>query len=596
MKHIFSYQLFIKWIYREAFRSFLAATILFAPVAYAETMQRGSPRTSFSAPAGIGLPKLVLLVIVDGLPQEQLSKNYDLFGVGGFRRLMDQGAWFSDAHQAHAFTVTAVGHTALLTGAYPYQHGIIANEWHARDGKKIYCAGDDASMYPYLDGTPVTDEMGVSPKNLKVSSVGDELRYATNRASRVFAVAGKDRAAILPAGKTGVAYMFSPQTGRFTSTGYYMKAHPGWWEKYYANRPQDAWFHKAWKPLLPATAYARSLPDGQDWAASYQKMATRFPLTYGAEEAKPGPLYYATLLLGPYGDIATAQFAGELLKAEKLGRNPAGTPDILAVSFSGHDYVNHQFGPESIQSQDNLLRLDRTLAQFFGEVDRQVGSSNVLIVLSADHGFMNAPEYSAAQGFEAGRIDSADLRAALNRAAEQKFGLAKTVTQSMTGGITLDYAAIEAKNLNREDVETFIARTALEQPGIAYTFTRSQLERGTMPATRIGLLVTRAWNRQMAIDVVIVPKPFYYFASKNSSSPSATSHGSPYVYDTHVPLMFQGAKWIKAGRYTQPVEVVDMASTLSAILNLRLPSAAEGRALSEIIRPAISERNFTKGH
>lgn len=177
-------------------------------------------------PGGIAPPKLVVVVVVDGLPQEQLLKNYDLFVAGGFRRLLDKGAWFSDAHQGHAFTITAPGHAAIMSGAYPYQHGIIGNEWRDREGKYMYCVGDDA--HKYLDGSPTTDDDGTSPRNLQVSTVGDELKYATNNLSRVFAVAGKDRGSILLAGKTGTAYMYMPKTGTFSSSSYYMKQHPEW--------------------------------------------------------------------------------------------------------------------------------------------------------------------------------------------------------------------------------------------------------------------------------------------------------------------------------------------------------------------------------
>jgi arylsulfatase A-like enzyme len=260
------------------------------------------------------------------------------------------------------------------------------------------------------------------------------------------------------------------------------------------------------------------------------------------------------------------------------------------VSFSSHDYVNHRFAPESIQSQDHLIRLDRTLAKLFDDIDRQVGRDNMLIVLSADHGFMNAPEYSAQRGFDARRIDYDDVRAAINLAVERKFGIVNVTPQHMHGGITLDYAAIESRHLNREEVETFVARVAIEQPGIAFAFTRSQLERGQMPATRVGLLVTRSWNRQMAIDIAIVQKPFHYFMSKSMSGPTTASHGTPYAYDTNVPLMFEGPRWITPGRFTQPAEVVDVASTLSTILGIRPPSAAEGRVLSQILAPPLPSR------
>ncbi len=531
---------------------------------------------------GIAPPKLVVVVVIDGLPQEQLLKSYDLLVPNGFRRLMDKGAWFSDAHQAHAFTVTAVGHAAILSGAYPYQTGIIANDWKSRDGKFIYNTADAA--HKYLDGTPTTEDDGVSPKNLQVSLLGDELRYATNNAGRIFSVSGKDRGAILMAGKSGTAYMLSKKTGRFTSTSYYMEKHPSWWETYYEKKPQDQWFHRRWNLLLEdPKAYQRVLADGQPWAAVYNNMTSKMGYMYGLGEVTPGPIYYSMLIAGPFGDEATAEFSTSLLKGESIGKNPSGATDILTVSFSSHDYINHNFGPESIQSMDHLIRLDRTLAKFFTAIDAQVGRDNVLTLLTADHGFMNTPEYSAARGFDAGRVDPRALRGAVNELAEKKFGIANLAPQHMTGGWTLDYAAMDAKGVNREEVESFVARAVLEQPGMAFAFTRSQLERGTMPANRVAKLVQRSWHRQFAVDLVVIQKPFYYFQTKSNSPQAVCSHGTPYSYDTNVPLMIQGSKWIKPGRYGEYAETVDIAPTLAQILNIRVPSASEGKVLTQAL-------------
>ena len=494
---------------------------------------------------------------------------------------MDHGAWFRDAHQGHAFTVTAVGHAAILTGAYPYQHGIIANEWRDRDGKYVYCVQDE--RHKYLDGSPTTDEDGTSPRNLKVSTVGDELKYANNNLSRVFAVSGKDRGAILLAGKTGTAYMYMGNTGTFSSSSYYMKQHPAWVTKFFENKPQDKYFKKVWEPLLAAKAYERSVPDGQAYSTSFKKLPIRFGMQYGLAMDAPNPLYYAQLLAGPFGDEMTNNFSKALIDNENLGRNPAGVTDILGVSFSSHDYINHNFGPESMQSQDHLIRLDRTLADLFAHAEKRAGKDNVLIVLTADHGFMNVPEYSEARQFDAGRIDAKDLNEAANKTLEARFGIPKLVKQSMTGGVTLDYVAAEAKGVTREALEQAAMRAILAFPGINYVYTRSQLEAGNMPATRIGTLVTRAWNRQEAIDLVTIPKPFYFFQSKNSRT-VACSHGTPYSYDTSVPLLISGDKWIRPGRYTLPAEVVDIAPTLSVILNTRPPSAAEGRVLTEALK------------
>ena len=531
---------------------------------------------------GIAPPKLVVVVVIDGLPQEQLLKSYDLLVPNGFRRLMDKGAWFSDAHQAHAFTVTAVGHASILSGAYPYQTGIIANDWKSRDGKFIYNTADAA--HKYLDGTPTTEDDGVSPKNLQVSLLGDELRYATNNAGRVFSVSGKDRGAILMAGKSGTAYMLSKKTGRFTSTSYYMDKHPSWWETYYEKKPQDQWFHQRWNLLLDdPKAYQRALPDGQPWAAVYNNMTSKMGYMYGLGEAAPGSIYYSMLIAGPFGDEATAEFSASLLKGESMGNNPKGATDILTVSFSSHDYINHNFGPESIQSMDHLIRLDRTLAKFFDAVDAHVGRDHVLSVLTADHGFMNTPEYSTARGFDAGRVDPKELRGVVNALAEKQFGIANLAPQHMTGGWTLDYAAMDAKGVSREAVESFMARTVLEQPGIAFAFTRTQLERGHVPSTRVATLVQRAWHRQFAIDLVVVQKPFYYFQTKSNSPQAVCSHGTPYSYDTNVPLMIQGSRWIKPGRFGEYAETVDIAPTLAQILNVRVPSASEGKVLTQVL-------------
>jgi len=532
--------------------------------------------------SGIVPPKLVLVVIVDGLPQEQLLKNYDLFVPDGFRRLMDHGARFTDAHQGHAFTVTAVGHAAVLTGAYPYQHGIIANEWRDRDGKSMYCVQDE--RYKYLDGSSTTDEDGTSPRNLRVSTVGDELRYATNNQSKVFAVSGKDRGAILLAGKTGTAYMYMSKTGSFSSSSYYMAKHPDWVTKYFESKPQDKYFKKVWEPLLEPKAYERSVSDGQAYSTSFKQLSVRFGMQYGTAMESPNEVFYGQLLNGPFGDEMTANFAKALAANENLGRNPAGATDILGVSFSSHDYVNHNFGPESMQSQDHLLRLDRQLADFFQAIDQRVGKENVLVVLTADHGFMNVPEYSQARQFDAQRVDAGDLRNAVNQALEIKFGVPKLVKQSMTGGLTLDYAAAEVTGVSRDTLEQAASHVLMAQSAMNYVFTRTQLEAGNMPDTRIGKLVVRSWDRHAAIDLVTILKPFNYFQSKTTKTPVACSHGTPYSYDTNVPLMIQGAAWIKPGRYTAPAEVVDIAPTLSAILNTRPPSAAEGRALTEAIK------------
>lgn len=522
------------------------------------------------------LPKLVVVLVVDGLPNEQVQRYRDQFGQGGLRRMLDQGAAFSNAHQAHGVTVTAIGHSAVLTGAYPYVHGIIGNNWIDPVTKKsVYCTED--TNYTYI-GEETQPSDGTSPARLKVNTLGDELRYATGSKSKVITVSGKDRGAILLAGKTGTAYMYMDKTGNFASSTYYMKQHPEWATKYLATKPQDRYYGKSWSALLPASAYEGDAPE--ELNAPKAGGHNRLPYSYYSESGQIDAGYYASLRVGPYLDQLTLDFARAAVEGENLGRNPAGVPDLLGVSLSAHDYVNHAFGPESKLSHDHLQRLDRMLADFFTYLDKRVGMDNVLVVLTADHGFPNTPEFARTQHYDADRLDGNKLMAALNQHLEQKFGVARLVQAWSLPNIHLDYKLAEQNKLTREALENAAATYLLAQDGIVDTFTRTQFESGAVQGTHINTLMRRAWNRESSGDLMVITKPYWYFGSGTSG----TSHGSPYAYDTNVPLMIMGKRWIKPGAYGQYAEVVDIAPTLAHLLRLRPPAGSEGRVLTETLR------------
>jgi hypothetical protein len=357
-----------------------------------------------------------------------------------------------------------------------------------------------------------------------------------------------------------------------------MKEHPQWRERYYASRPQDRWFGKSWALALPEGAYARSIADGQPWFPNYRGMGKRFPFALGSAGAKPDAAYYGALIGTPYGDELTLEFARAAIEGEKLGRNPAGVPDLLGVSLSTHDYVNHGFGPESRESHDHMLHLDRSLAGFFGYLDKQVGLDNVLIALTADHGFLNVPEYSATQGLPGMRIDSRKLMADLNEQLAARFGPGTYAAQLSYPTIHLDYKLIDANSLDRAEVESAAARILTEHPAIAAVYTRTQLEIGAPAGGRVATLVQRAWHRQLSGDLYVVQRPYAMFGS------NVATHGSPYAYDTNVPLMLFGTRWIRPGPSANYAEVVDLAPTLAYVLETRPPSASEGRVLAEVLR------------
>jgi predicted AlkP superfamily pyrophosphatase or phosphodiesterase len=523
--------------------------------------------------AGAAAPALVLVLVIDGMPQEQLLKYRDQYGPGGFKRLLDEGAWFGNAHHGHASTLTGPGHASILTGTYAYRHGIIANAWPDRHTyAQVYCVGDPAHTYI---GDETKDLDGTSPANLRVSTVGDELKYANNGQSKVIAVSTKDRGAILLAGKRGTAYMFMDKSGRFASSTYYMKEHPEWHTRYYAGKPQDKWMGQSWTLLLPESAYARSQVEGQPWQRAFVGGSRSFPfaLPKGGNPAD----YYVQMTRTPFGDEATLDFARAAIEGENLGRNPARVPDILAVSLSTHDYVNHGFGPESRVSQDHLLRVDRLLAGFFAYLDKRLGPDKVLIALTADHGFMNAPEYSSAHGLAGVRFNAPRFLSELNAQLATRFGAANLAARFAAPNIILDQALMAKHSLARADVEAAAARFIREFPGVAAAFTRTQLESGPLPDMPLSQQVQRAWHRDLSGDIFVVLNPYVLFGG------NVATHGSPYTYDTNVPLVMYGKPWIRPGKYPRAAAVADIAPTLSFLLEIRPPSASEGRVLDEIL-------------
>lgn len=514
-------------------------------------------------------PRLVVFMAVDGLPQSQVVGYRDQLSADGLRRFLDRGAWFSDARYGHAFTVTGAGHAVMLTGAYPHRTGIIGNDWRDRvTGEPEYCAGDTAHTYLGHKTKPLD---GTSPKNLMVETVGDLLRRA-DPAAKVIAVSGKDRGAILPAGKAGVAYMYMDASGQFASSTFYMKEHPAWVTAFHAGKPADKYFKATWSPMLPDAAYAKSLPDGQPW----YNPGGALPKVLGEKDDKPGPAFYSALIRSPYGDALTLDFARAAIAGEALGKDDV--PDILSVSLSTHDYVNHAYGPESRLSHDHVLHLDRLLEAFFRDLDRTVGKDNYVAVLTADHGFMPAPEYSKSIGRNAGRQNIPQLLASVNAALAQKFGEQKLARAYSASGVLLDNALIAQKKLDPVAVQNEVRRVVLAEPGVVAAFTRAELEGAVPLQTDVRFLaqVRKTWNRERSADVQMVVREFWLFESRRTF---AATHGSPYAPDYTVPILFYGPRWVAPGRVDATVEVADIAPTLARVLGIPAPAASEGKPL-----------------
>ncbi len=520
---------------------------------------------SCAGPTGLpDKPKLVVLLVIDGLPQRQVLAYRHQLAPDGFARFLDRGAWFSEAHHGHAYTVTASGHAAVLTGAHPSRTGIIGNSWRdAETGAEVYCTGDPTATYVGHRTDPLD---GTSPKNLKAETLGDVLRRADAR-SRTVAISGKDRGAILPAGMTGTAYMYMDESGLFASSTFYMKSHPAWVESFNGGKPADRYFKAQWQPLLPDGAYAISLPDNQPWYGA----GGMLPMIMGSRDDAPGLAFYQSLLASPFIDALTLDFARAALAGEQLGRDDA--PDILAVSLSAHDYINHRWSAESRLSQDNLLRLDRMLQDFFRHLDEKVGAGNYIAVLTSDHGFMPAPEYSRSQGLDAGRIAFSQVLARVNAAMAQRFGPGRWALGNSGSSLLLNRKLIAQQQLDPDAVADEARRLLLAESGFAAAYTRRELLAGSPGDAPFFEALRRSWHPEISGDVQYTIKPNWMFGS------AAATHGSPHRYDTHVPIMLYGPKWVGPGRIDTRVEVVDIAPTLAGLLGVAAPSANQGHAL-----------------
>ena len=513
-------------------------------------------------------PMLVVFMVVDGLPIRQVLGYRDQLQPDGFKRFLDRGAWFANAYYGHGYTVTAAGHSIMLSGAYPQRSGIIGNEWRdPMTAAPQYNTADP--RYQYI-GNKTEPLAGTSPNNYKVETVGDVLRTLQPE-SKVIGISGKDRGAILPAGHKGTAYMFMGGSGEFASSTYYMDKHPAWVDAFNAAKPADKLFGKTWSPMLPEAAYARSVPDGQPWQANSGN-GNRLPAVLGAGMDGPGPRFYGNILPSPFGDELTLAFAKAAVEGEQLGADDQ--TDILSVSLSSHDYINHAFGPESRLSHDHFLHLDAYLQDWFKYLDAKVGRGNYIAVLTADHGFTDTPEWAKSQGRDAGRINPAQVVGIINAGLSKRFGDFRWALNMSGSGVIFDEVAIKVAGLNPDDVYA-VAKASVEQiDGVQAAFTRAQLA-GTDTTTPYLEQFRRSWYPGIAAPLQVVPKAGWMFGSRVTG----TTHGSPYEDDTHVPLLTWGPAWVGQGRIEQRVEIVDFAPTLSAILHIPAPKQAQGRVL-----------------
>jgi predicted AlkP superfamily pyrophosphatase or phosphodiesterase len=465
----------------------------------------------------------------------------------GFKQLFDQGAFFTQAYYEHFPTVTAVGHSTVLSGALPSSSGIVGNEWLDRaTGKTVTSVSDDDTQL--LGGGE--NRKGASPHRLLVSTVGDELKLSDRAPAKIIGVSLKDRAAILPAGHMADgAYWFDSTTGNFVSSTYYFQQLPAWASEFNRQRAVDQYAGKAWTPAWGGTAFL-TLP------------------------AKPGRQYWEACTATSFGNDMLETFAEAAIDGEKLGQD--GGTDILALSFSSNDILGHKVGPNAPQVRDISIRTDRALGRLFDFLDKRIGMSNVLVIFTADHGVAPLPEYLAEHKMPGGRATETEIVDAVRNALNTRYGKAEWIQWRSGLDVFLNHSLIEDKGLSLDEVEETAASAIRTHPAVARVYTREQLLHGLTQADAVGRRMQNGLFYSRAADLFIVPRPYWLFEK------TGTTHGSPWNYDAHVPLVLLGPG-IRPGRYDRHVMVNDIAPTLAAILRIETPSGAFGRVLDEAL-------------
>jgi len=504
-------------------------------------------------------PKLVLVLVIDQFRYDYLVRFRRFFGKGGFNRLLDGGAVFTDCRYDYATTITGPGHATLLTGAYPNVHGIIENNWYDRDQKReVYCV-EDSSTRVVANRQQASPTPGFSPRNLTASTLGDELRMATGFRAKAVSISLKDRAAVLMGGHTASgAYWYDTELGGFVTSTYYMPTLPVWVDEFNRQLPAKQYCGQKWQALAETPG-----ADG--------KVLSEFQPSSG--EACPDSGFLHWLDNTPFMNQIELGFAAAAIRSERLGQGP--DTDILTLSLSVNDYVGHRFGPYSEEVADATLRTDRYLATFFDDLDKLVGLDNVWIAFSADHGVAPSPAFIQEHKLGLGMAQPAAFRAAAEKALTQAFGPGPWIENEDEADLFLNQETLKKRNVAESKAEDVAAQAAASETDVAAAFTRTQFLTGSLPNSPIARKAANAFNSKRSGDVFVVLMPF----AVPSESANGTTHGSPWNYDTQVPLIFWGSAF-KPGFYASACQPIDLAATLAALLGLTQPSGTEGTPLA----------------
>ncbi len=506
-------------------------------------------------------PKLVVGIVVDQMRYEYLPRFWDKFGEGGFKRLVQNGYLFTNNYYNYFPTYTGPGHASIYTGTTPSVHGIVGNGWYNRAlNEDVYCVSD--STVRMVGGSGRAGRM--SPEKLISTTVTDELKKAVPGA-KVISVSIKDRSAVLPGGHLADgAFWYNYNSGNFITSTWYMEELPSWLKAFNKKNLPQKYSQKIWRPLLPLEEYTESNIDSSPYEAAFSgEAAPVFPHEMNGSLER--------IITSPFGNTLVAQLAKAAVKGVNLGADEA--TDFLAVSFSSTDYVGHRFGPNSIEVADTYLRLDYVIAELLTFLDKQVGEGNYLLFLTADHGAVQVPASLMDRHLPGGYFNSEMAIDSLKGYLKNRYGDENWIVGYKNQQVYLNRELVKKKDIYLELLQVEAAQFLRRFDGVAatntaYNFAMVGYSEGLAEIYQNGFYYGRSG------DVYIQLKPGWL----DSNYRKGTSHGSPYNYDTHVPLIFYG--WhIPKGMTDNKTVIPQIAPTVAQMLHIQFPSGATNKLL-----------------
>ncbi len=547
--------------------------LLLVPL-WSNAQRRGKKKEEILPPESSNPPRLVVGIVVDQMRYDYLTRFWEDYGDGGFKRLVKEGFHCKNHHFNYAPTSTGPGHASVYTGTSPAVHGIIGNDWYDKaTDAEVYVVDDE--KYNSLGTT--SDAGKMSPHRMLTTTITDQNRLHTQMRGKTIAVALKDRGAILPGGHTAnAAYWFEGgATGNWITSTYYMEALPQWVRDFNASGAVEA-YKKPWETVKPITEYQESGPDANTYEGKFAGEAnTTFPHDLPTLWEANGQ--FNMLRSTAYGNTMTTDFTLAALENEALGVD--AITDFLTISYSSTDYVGHMFGVNAVEVQDTYLRLDQDLERLLTALDTRVGAGQYTVFLTSDHGAIHVPSFLKAQKIPAGYLDFEKLREDFTAFLKYQYGTTDIVKTISNYQVFLDRKVIDNLDMDLDDVQEEIAMEILGYEGMDKVFTGFQLwQNNYTRSSGIPYIIQQGWHQKRSGDVVFVQKPGFIAYPDTGST-----HGSPMVYDTHVPLIFYG-NGIQQGETASRTEIPDIAPTLAVLLGTAFPNGTTGTPIEAVLK------------